>query len=306
MKANRLLACVACCLGLGLGPGSAGAAVVFDVTTAHHHIQVVDEAEIRTLSFNGSRETRMSLKDHLQGHFQYTEYFHMPWLWNTNLTNVLMIGLGGGSAQRSFLHYYGDVNVDTVELDPMVVTIASRFFQLPATPRHNVIVEDGRQHLRRSRKSYDAIILDAYRTTRYGSFIPYHLATREFFEIAKERLTTNGVVVYNVIGSYQGWRADILGATYRTMNAVFPRVYLFPAKDSLNVVLLGTKSPEELTPPEVHQRAAALVSSGRVKLPAFQSRAAALRSDPPRTAARSPILTDDFAPVDGLLSTGRR
>lgn len=285
-----------------LAASVARAAVVFETTTPHHHIRVLDESGVRTLSFNGSRESRMSLGNSLQGHFEYTEYFHLPWLWNTNLTNVLMIGLGGGSSQRAYLHYYPKVNIDTVELDPVVVDLARRYFQLPETPRHRVVVEDGRQYLRRSKKEYDAIILDAYRTTRYGSFIPYHMATKEFFEIARDHLGTNGVVAFNVIGTYQGFRADILGATYRTMKTVFPQVYLFPAKDSLNVVLIGTRSERPLTLNEVRQRAASLVATRQATLPTFAHRAAAFRADPPRTAARSPILTDDFAPVDGLLT----
>lgn len=286
----------------GVPAADTRAAVVFETATAHHHIQVVDQAGVRILSFNGSQETRMGLNNPLQGHFEYTEFFHMPWLWNTDITNVLMIGLGGGSTQRSFLHYHPGVKVDTVELDPVVVTVAREYFHLSDTPRHRIIVEDGRQYLRRSKKEYDVILLDAYRTTRYGSFIPYHMATQEFFEIARDHLGTNGVIALNVIGTYQGFRADILGATYRTMKTVFPQVYLFPARDSLNVVLIGTRSEQPLTLNEVRQRAAGLVATRKVTLSTFANRAAAFRADPPRTAARSPVLTDDFAPVDGLLT----
>jgi spermidine synthase len=282
------------------------AAVIFETTTPHHHIQVLDESGRRILSFNGSQETRMSLANPLQGHFEYTEFFHMPWLWNPNLTNVLMVGLGGGSSQRSYLHYYPQVNVDTVEIDPTVRVVAERFFHLPETTRHRIIFEDGRMFLRRSQKTYDVILLDAYRTTRYGSFIPYHLATQEFFEITRERLGTNGVVAFNVIGTEHGWRADILGATFRTMKTVFPQVYLFPARDSMNVVLVATMSDQKVTELELRQRADALVTSRKVTLPTFRARAAAFRTQPPRTAARSPVLTDDFAPVDGLLTAAKR
>ena len=38
-----------------------GAEVVFERTSAYHHIRVIDEAGTRTLSFDGSTETRMSL-----------------------------------------------------------------------------------------------------------------------------------------------------------------------------------------------------------------------------------------------------
>src|SRR5262249_31986953 len=105
-------------------------AVVFEKTSAYHTIRVVDNQGIRTLSFDNSMETQMSLFDPLKGHFEYTEYFHMPWLWNTNMTNVLMIGLGGASTQRAYQHYYTNVLVDAVEIDPVVVEIAKKFFHL--------------------------------------------------------------------------------------------------------------------------------------------------------------------------------
>ena len=86
------------------------------------------------------------------------------------------------------------------------------------------------------------IILDAYVTGRYGSSIPQHLATKEFFELVRDHLTTNGVAAYNVIGNVNGWHAGIVGAIYRTLKTVFPQVYLFPARTSQNVVLVATRS----------------------------------------------------------------
>src|SRR2546423_12709099 len=102
--------------------------IIFEATSAYHHIRVIDQDGIRTLSFDGSMETRMSLRDPMKGHFEYTEYFHMPWLWNSQITNVLMIGLGGASTQRSYQHYYTNVVVDSVEIDPKVVQVARDYF----------------------------------------------------------------------------------------------------------------------------------------------------------------------------------
>jgi spermidine synthase len=277
------------------------ASVVFDSTSAYHHIRVIDDRGLRTLSFDGSMETRMSLADPSQGHFEYTEYFHMPWLWNEHMSNVLMIGLGGASTQRAYQRYYPQVLVETAELDPLVVKVARAYFHFEDRPNNKVVVSDGRIFVRRSEKKYDAIILDAYVKNRYGSFIPYHLVTREFFDLANEHLTADGVLAYNVMGSFQGWRADILGSVYRTMKSVFPQVYLFPAHDSLNVVLIGTKSKEKLTALVALQRGADLVRGGVVRMPTFSARLSSFREEPPPSFLRSPVLTDDFAPVDGLL-----
>src|SRR5256884_4667164 len=274
MKMARAL--LAICCGL-LAAGRAGnSAVVFEITSPYHHIRVIDQDGIRMLSFDGSMETRMSLRDPLRGHFEYTEYFHMPWLWNTQLTNALMIGLGGASTQRAYQHYYPDLSIETAELDPVVVRVAKDYFRFQESATQRVQVSDGRVFLRRGGGPYGVIILDAYEKNRYGSFIPYHLATREFFELANQRLTTNGVLAYNVIGTLQGWRADILGSIYKTMKEVFPQVYFFPAQQSLNVVLVGVKAADKSAAPPapmvLQQRANALIQSKRIQLPTFRAR----------------------------------
>src|SRR5579864_1261191 len=87
----------ALCLGVLCWCATAQATVIFERTSAYHHILVVDEDGVRTLSFNGSWETKMSLTNSLAGHFEYTEFFQMPWLWNHDIKRVLMAGLGGGS-----------------------------------------------------------------------------------------------------------------------------------------------------------------------------------------------------------------
>ncbi len=277
------------------------AAVVFSDFSAYHHIQVLDQRGIRTLSFNGSQETRMSLANPLLGHFEYTEYFHLPWVWNRHLTNVLMLGLGGGSSQRSFQHYYSNVMIATVELDPMVVRVAKEFFQVKETPQHKIHVSDGRVFLQRTTNTFDAIIMDAYSTSRYGSSLPPHLTTKEFFALTSARLITNGVLAYNVIGQLQGWRADTMGALYRTMKEVFPNVYLFPANDSMNVVIVATKSPVSFDVARVQREGAELIRTGQIKLPNFATRLRAVRVAPPTSFARSPVLTDDRAPVESLM-----
>jgi spermidine synthase len=274
--------------------------LVYETTSPYHHIRVIDEAGVRTLYFDAGMETRMSLKIGLEGHFEYVDYFHMPWLWNTQITNVLMIGLGGGSAQRAFQYYYPDVAFRTVEIDPTVVRVAQDFFNVRESENHKIEISDGRVFLRRSSARYDVILLDAYVSDRYGSSIPQHLATKEFFELARDHLTTNGVVAYNVIGTLYGWHADIIGAIYKTLQAVFPQVYLFPATTSMNVVLIATRSSIKTNIQGVRWRAAQLVDSKRITLPGFRQRVEAFQNTPPASAFSSPILTDDYAPVEGL------
>jgi len=280
----------------------APAQTVYQATSAYHHIGVVDSGGYRILSFNGSWESRVSLMNPLAGHFEYCEIFHLPWLWNAKMTNVLVVGLGGGSTQRLYQHYYPYVQIDTVEIDPAVVSISKYYFQVQETPQHKIHTLDGRVYLRRTQKKYDAILMDAYSTSRYGSFIPYHLATKEFFTLAAASLSTNGVLCYNVIGNLNGFRADILGSVYKTMQSVFPQVWLFPASDTGNVVLVATRSKEPVKLAELEKRAAKLRQDKVVSLPSFGKHVRAFRAAPPANLARATLLTDDYAPVDGLLT----
>jgi len=279
--------------------------IVFERTSKYHYIQVYDEDGLRTLAFNGSSESRMSLADPFTGHFEYTEYFQMPFLWNPNIKRVLMAGLGGGSAQRAFAHYFTNATVDTVEIDPVVVDVAKEYFQVIESPSSRVHIDDARQFLRRATNTYDVIIMDAYATTRYGSSLPPHLTTKEFFLIANSRLTANGTLAYNVIGRMSGSGDKLVGALYRTMKEVFPQVYLFPSTETPNVVFIATKSPEHFTWEHAQQEAQKLIRSGLAPLPAFSIRAKQFEDRPPASAAQSIILTDDFAPIESLMEDSK-
>jgi spermidine synthase len=293
----------AICLLILLAPffSSAQRVVQFDRISAYHHIQVYDENLTRTLSFNGSWETMMSLTNPLAGHFEYTEYFQMPWIWNHDIKRVLMVGLGGGSTPRAYQHYYTNVMVDVVEIDPVVVEVAKKYFTVAESPNLKIHISDGRVFLRQSTNIYDVILMDAYSTTRYGSSLPRQLTTKEFFTLASQHLSTNGVFAYNVIGQIKGFRATLIGAMYRTMSEVFPHVYMFPAVESQNVVFVATKSAEPFNYTRAAAEAYKLINAGAVTLPTFSLRVKSFMDERPPTADTSPLLTDDYAPIESLL-----
>jgi spermidine synthase len=303
MTMKKIIRSRAVCLLILLAPllSSAQRVVQFERISAYHHIQVYDENGMRTLSFNGSWETMMSLTNPLTGHFEYTEYFQMPWLWNHDIKSVLMEGLGGGSTPRAWQHYYTNVMVDVVEIDPVVVEVAKKYFTVTESPTLKIHINDGRVFLRQSTNIYDVILMDAYSTTRYGSSLPRQLTTKEFFELASQHLSTNGVFAYNVIGQIKGFRATLIGAMYRTMSEVFPRVYMFPAVESQNIVFVATKSAERFNYVRAAAEAYKLIDAGKVTLPTFTTRVKSFMDQRPPTANTSPLLTDDYAPIESLL-----
>ena len=133
---------------------------------------------------------------------------------------VLCIGLGAGFLPRKL----DPIACRTVEIDPAVVDVAERFFGFDRG-RFPVVLADGRAALLADRRRYQAIVLDAFR----GMDLPYHLLTRECFELARARLSPDGVLVLNYEGPLTGQGGRLVRSIERTLRAVFEEVDLLVA-----------------------------------------------------------------------------
>jgi len=289
-------------LALGSAVPPDGPEVVYAHDTVYHRITVSDEGSMRYLRLDRYWQSGRDRQAPLRTVFQYTDYLHLPLVFHPDPRRVLFIGMGGGTAPGRFYHDYPDAQIQVVEIDPDVVETARRFFALPTGPRLAVHVQDGRLWLRRTPERFDLIVLDAYLIDT----IPFHLATREFYAEAAARLTPGGAVASNVIGAIQGPESRLFRAIYKTFRAVFPAVYVFPvgggAPGALaNIILVGTSGPP-LGRDEILARAAGAQASGRVRIAGFARDAGDLFDGPIETRD-VPLLTDDYAPTDALLSS---
>jgi hypothetical protein len=70
--------------------------------------------------------------------------------------------------------------------------------------------------------------------------VPFYLATREFFELVRERLAPGGIVALNVAGVPGDRR--LVDAIGRTLAAEFPQVLEWPAL-RFNTIVLGLTEP---------------------------------------------------------------
>jgi spermidine synthase len=144
------------------------------------------------------------------------------------------------------------------------------------------------------------ILLDAY----YSDSVPFHLATREFLQLARTRLNPGGLVVANIIGSVEGSGSKLFRSFYRTYRSVFPSVAVHPVglrgdiQSLRNIIVIAGNTA--LASPEF------LVARWR-ELRAQYPRVPDLR-EPIRTRYDKlvptrdvPVLTDDYAPTDALI-----
>jgi spermidine synthase len=198
---------------------------------------------------------------------------------------------------------YPTVIMDVAEIDPEVVVAARRYFGVQEGDRLQVSARDGRLHLRSTQEARDIILTDAYLKDK----IPFHLATRDFFVLARDRLKAGGVIAVNLIGALDGPDSRLFRAIYKTVREVFSTVYVFPVdlarNGSLdqvrNIVLLATEAPV-LSGNDITRRAQALVDGGVVTVDRFVEATRDLYGERIPTDD-VPVLSDDFAPVDALI-----
>jgi predicted membrane-bound spermidine synthase len=217
---------------------------VYSTETPYSTLSVVDNkfAGTRTLYLNNLPHSAMYINGSVTPVHRYTDYFNLAFGYNPNISRVLFIGGGGFSGPKQFMVDYPDVNISVVEIDPVVVDVAHSYFLVPRTnPRLEIAVMDGRQFLEIT-GVYDLIVMDAYSYT----YVPFHLMTDEFMQLASSHLTENGVLVANVIGSLIGDTSELLWSQVVTTKQRIPNVELFKTRDDpdgivQNICLVATK-----------------------------------------------------------------
>jgi spermidine synthase len=271
--------------------------------TRYHRMVVAEDGDSRYLRFDSSFQSGMYLDDPYRTRFAYTDYLDLALAYHPGAKRILFVGLGGGSAPKRIWRDFPRVQLQVVELDPEVVKTAYRWFDLPRSDRLEVDVDDGRRWLARHDEQWDAIVLDAF----YADSIPFHLATRQFLELAASRLEPGGVVVTNTIGSLTGRYSRLQRSLVRTYRSVFPTVAVHPVFEDDDV-----HDPEEVRNIILVAGEGALPGKGFLASRWDEIRRASPQAPDLRRAIEDrwaptiptgdvPLLTDDYAPTDALL-----
>ena len=91
--------------------------------------------------------------------------------------------------------------------------------------------------LNRNKQLYDLILVDAF----HGGYVPFHLLTKEFYTLVKQRLTPGGAAAFNV---HDGTKLYV--STIMTLGAVFPAVHLYPTGEG-EVIVVAPRRPRRPT-----------------------------------------------------------
>jgi spermidine synthase len=262
--------------------------VIWEQETEYQYARVIEDSDgERRLELNEGQAVHSVYTpgEYLTGGY-WDEMLVLPFAAPEAPQDVAILGSAAGTTARALAHYWPDVHVDAVEIDPAVTEVGRDLFDLHGA---NIATHaaDARPWLHASDRQYDAILVDAYRQP----YIPFYLTTRDFFGLVRAHLRPGGVVVINV-----GHPADsdtlekVLTATMRTEFGD-DHVLRDPSHPT-NTMLLGTTAVD----PRQHLIEASTTMPPEV---ADVARATALRLQDGLDGGD--VYTDDKAPVEWLV-----
>jgi spermidine synthase len=226
----------------------------------------------------------------------YTRFMTASLMYSKDVQSILEIGFGGGRTAWYLHRFLPNASITSVELDPVVVELAKKYFGVRDEPNFRVVNRDGRLFLSESKDRYDIILIDAYR----GPFVPFHLLTKEFYELVKAHLSEGGVAAQNVEPTTM-----LFDSAVKTLHAVFPELDFYRADG--NVVTIAYDGPARDTgnlEGVAHDRDRAF--DLRYKLQDMLSQRRRIQIDGGNVIDSSAkVLTDDFAPVEALKAVER-
>jgi spermidine synthase len=288
LGARYLLVAGALAALVALPPGAvkAEAGLLHEETSYHQYIQVVERPDgRRVLQLNeGVAVHSVWQADSVLTGGVWDAFLAVPPLLGRPLERVAILGNAAGTTARALGVYYPEARVDGVELDPAVSRVGRRYFGMDEIPRLTVHDADARPFLRSSDARYDLIVVDAY----HQPYVPFYLATREFFRLVREHLAPGGIVALNVARVPDDDR--LVEAIGSTLAAEVPQVLEWPAL-RFNTIVLG------LTTPVGSEELARRLRSGPDDLRPLRELLA--RDARPLTPSGTPW-TDDRAPVEWL------
>lgn len=215
--------------------------LTYEGESIYNYLQVYEDDEEVVLSTNVLFGVQSVYKKETGLTGMYYDYaMAAPFMTGINdkdEVNILILGNGTGTYATQCTRYFDHVNLTGVEIDQKITHLAGKYFELPENV--DVTTYDGRAYLNAIDEKYDVIMVDAYQDIT----IPFQMSSVEFFQLVKEHLTDDGVMVVNMNmrgtgeGNINQYLAD-------TISSVFSTVYTADVSGSTNRELFASNNAD--------------------------------------------------------------
>ena len=202
--------------------------IAYSGKTRYQAVDILDTDTLgRCLVLDGKTQS-----SEVDEHIYHESLVHPALLSHHGAKTVFIGGGGEGATLREVLRHKGIERVVMVDLDEQVIELCRRF--LPHhhqgsfdDPRVELRHEDARQFLASTDEKFDALVMDLVDPLEGGT--SYLLYTKEFYQIASERLNPGGVLVTQAGPTGLLNYSECFTPVVRTLATVVPRVTPYTA-----------------------------------------------------------------------------
>lgn len=226
-----------------LGGTKASVGQIYETESSYNYIQVLEK--------DGYRYLRLNEGQGVHSVWHPSEVFYGgPWsqfllapLFNPGddalpkVDDIAILGLAAGTIARQASLVYPEASIDGVEIDPEILNVGIKYFELDQIDGLQTYAQDARWFIHNTQKQYDLIIIDAYKPP----YIPAHLVTLEFFKSVHEKLQDDGIAAINVGRSPTDY--GLVDGLASTMAMVYPQIFAIELPNSYNTILIACKNP---------------------------------------------------------------
>lgn len=233
-------------------------------SVADEAVEVSESEGVRSLHLGSvTIQSAMRIRDPFALELTYTRGMMCFLLFNSDIKQLLAIGLGGGSLAKYIHANCPEIVSKVIELNPKIIQVARSQFYVPENDERLEVIEgDGLQYLADNSAVADVLIIDAFDSNG----IPPNFCSQDFFDQCANTLKSDGILAINLWGSDKKFDVYL----QRIEQSFDGMVLTLPTGKPGNIAVFGFKrEPADLRLSSLRERARTLEKTHKIEFLQF-------------------------------------
>ncbi|HEU5291665.1 MAG TPA: fused MFS/spermidine synthase [Cyclobacteriaceae bacterium] len=146
--------------------------------------------------FEGKKVLDTANSNYSYGTLQRVLEFALQKIDLSDVKNVLVMGLGGGSVIKSLRNVFNyKFGIVAVEIDPSIIELAAKEFGVTSDSQTEIVCSDAYEYVLKDYKKFDLIIIDLFIDNK----VPEEFLSIQFWKNVKSKVRYNGSIIFNSI-----------------------------------------------------------------------------------------------------------
>lgn len=207
-----------------------GTRVLLELPRDEGMLRVCENETHRWLDFGTPfTQSLMNRADSSRLELQYAPSMALAHAFNPNAQRLLNLGAGCGTFERFFAAHFPELQIESVETEPALISIAKEFFALP--PQHEIQLGSAQTYLDNTDSIFDIVLCDLHNGDKNPSF----MIDSDFYHELQRCMNNDGVLALNLLPTDEHDLMEVRLAVQR----VFKWQYLLEFDEISNVMLFA-------------------------------------------------------------------